>query len=159
MKKLFYLLFALPLFLASCHDDNKLPEVSLDVQMTGQTEITDKGVVVVPQGTVFSVSSITIASSSAEQTALGGASYWLDYVFLGSTIVEPFKIDIDTSTLPVGNHLLQIEVPVLAVDYSPATAYLAYKLQIVEPQTEPTPDPDQPATPETHRVTPQLKVK
>lgn len=159
MKKVIYLLFALPLFLASCHDDNKLPDVSLDVKMSGQTEITDDGVVVVPQGTKFIIEGISIAESSVvkKDVALGGATYFWDYALLGTNIVQPFGIELDTSSAPVGNHLLQIEIPVLAVGYSPATAYIAYKVSIVEP--EETPDnPDEPDTPEIVTVTPQMKA-
>ena len=37
MKKLFYLLFALPLFLISCDDDNKLPDIQMNVEISGAT--------------------------------------------------------------------------------------------------------------------------
>lgn len=159
MKKVIYLLFALPLFLASCHDDNKLPDVSLDVTMSGQTDITDKGVVVIPQGTPLVIEGISIAESSVlkKDVALGGATYFWDYQLLNTNIVQPFGINIDTSSAPIGNHLLQIEIPVLAVGYSPATAYIAYKVSIVEPEETPE-NPDEPSTPETVTITPQMKA-
>lgn len=156
MKKLFYLLLALPLFFVSCSDDNDLPEFQLKIDMSGQTEITDKGVVVVPQGTPFVIESITAVNPSVKDLALGGATYYWDYVFQGSTLVEPFKMEFDTSMLPVGNHLLQIYIPVFAVNYSPCEAVVAYTIRITEPAED---TPDTPGDTQTQTVTPQIKSK
>ncbi len=58
-------------------------------------------------------------------------------------------MSIETGNAPVGNHLLQIECPVFAVDYSAAVAVLTYKVKIVESADEiPSPDAPAPETPE-----------
>lgn len=156
MKKLIYLLFALPLFFVSCSDDDDLPNFQLQIDMTGQTEITDKGVVVVPQGTPLTVESISIVNPSVKDITLGGATYYWDYVFQGSTLIAPFGMVFNTENLPLGSHLLQIYLPVLAVNYSPAEAVASYTVRIVEPLQEGEPVPD---TPASQIVTPQIGAK
>ncbi len=156
MKRLLYLLFALPLFFVACSDDDDLPSFQLQIDMKGQTEITDKGVVVVPQGTPFTIESIKAVNPSVKDLALGGATYYWDYVFQGSNIVSPFGMVFETENLPLGSHLLQIYIPVLAVNYSPAEAVVSYTIKIVEPLEEGEPTPD---TPESQTVTPQIGSK
>ena len=156
MKRLIYLLFALPLFFVSCSDDDDLPNFQVQIDMKGQTEITDKGVIVVPQGTPFTVESITIVNPSVKDITLGGATYYWSYVFQGSTLVAPFGMVFNTENLPLGSHLLQIYMPVFAVDYSPAEAVASYTIKIVEPLEENEPTPD---TPASQTVTPQIGAK
>lgn len=156
MKRLLYLLFALPLFLASCSDDDDLPSFQLQVDMKGQTEITDKGVIVVPQGTPFTIESIQAVNPSVKDLTIGGATYYWDYVFQGSTLVAPFGMKFNTENLPLGSHLLQIYMPIFAVNYSPAEAVASYTIRIVEPLEEGTPEPD---TPASQTVTPSIGSK
>lgn len=156
MKRLFYLLFALPLFLISCSDDDDLPQFQLQVDMKGQTEITENGVIVVPQGTPLTIESIKAVNPSVKDLTIGGATYYWDYVFQGSTLVAPFGITFNTDRLPLGSHLLQIYMPVFAVNYSPAEAIASYTVRIVEPLQEGAPEPD---TPSSHTVTPQVSAK
>lgn len=136
MKRLIYLLFALPLFMVACSDDNDLPKFDLRVEMTGQTEITDNGVIVVPQGTPLTIESLTAVDASAKDLTFGGATYYWDYVFQGSTLVAPFGMTFNTENLPLGSHLLQIYIPVFAVNYSPSEAIASYTVKIVEPSSD-----------------------
>lgn len=62
----------------------------------------------------------------------------------------------NTENLPLGSHLLQIYMPVFAVDYSPAEAVASYTIKIVEPLEENEPTPD---TPASQTVTPQIGAK
>lgn len=156
MKKLLYLLFALPLFFVSCSDDDDLPNFQLQIDMTGQTEITDNGVIVVPQGTPFTVESIKAVNPSVKDLTIGGATYYWDYVFQGSTLIAPFGMEFNTENLPLGSHLLQIYMPVFAVNYSPAEAVASYTIKIVEPLSEGEPTPD---TPATQTTTPHIGAK
>jgi hypothetical protein len=137
MKKLFYLLLALPLFLASCGDDDDYPTFQLDVAMSGQNVTSDDdGVISVTQGDTLAIDSITIVNASTKDIALGGASYYWDHAFIGTTIVVPFGCKIATDNIPVGTHLLQINMPVLAVGYSVMTATVAYKVEILAPTSD-----------------------
>ncbi|WP_303744271.1 hypothetical protein, partial [uncultured Muribaculum sp.] len=73
MKKLFYLLFALPLLLISCDDDNKLPDIQMNVEISGATK--SDGVLYIVQGETLTIDKITVSSTSATKgIALGGAT-------------------------------------------------------------------------------------
>ena len=148
MKKLFYLLFALPLLLISCDDDNKLPDIQMNVEILGATK--SDGVLYIVQGETLTIDKITVSSTSATKgIALGGATYYWDYYPVATTNTVPYTMSIETGNAPVGNHLLQIECPVFAVDYSAAVAVLTYKVKIVESADEiPSPDAPAPETPE-----------
>ena len=129
MKKLFYLLIALPLFMVSCSDDNDLPNVSITANFEGGTQV--NGSYYVVQGDTLFVEGMTLENYGKENATIGGVRYFLDHLTLGSSIVAPYGITIITDNLPVGNHLLQAEMPIYAVGYSICTGYIAKKITIV----------------------------
>ena len=135
MKKLFYLLFALPLLLLSCSDDNNLPELHVG----------------------------RAVNSNAKDIAFGAVTYQLDYGLNYTTVLAPYAMTFDTSNLPVGRHLLRIFFPVYAVDYSPAQALIDYTLVITEPVENPDEGGDEGGETEggetTFTVTPNIKAQ
>lgn len=135
MKRLFLFLFALPLLLlASCSDDDKaFPDFKVKIDITGQSEVTDDGVIVVPAGSMFSVDAISLMSSDAKEITIGGASYYWNYSFKDSNIISPYGMSFITEGLPEGDYMLQIYMSVFAVGYSPAEALLSYHVRIVAP--------------------------
>ena len=132
MKKLLYLLVALPLFLTSCHDDNDLPNFNVQVEFGDGADVS-KGVITVEQGTPLVIESVAPVDYDASNIAFGTVTYILDYGVGVSTNVAPFGIALETGDLPVGRHLLQITFPVFAVDYSVCRAVVSYELIITEP--------------------------
>lgn len=131
MKKLYYLLMALPLLmLSACDDENDLPDVDVLVNIEGATRVND--ILYVVQGDVLDISSITIEDHTKKGAVIGSATYYWDYYNLGGTIVQPYGMEIPTSGLPLGNHLLQIEMSIYAVDYPPCIGFVSYKVVIVK---------------------------
>ena len=104
MKKLLYILLALPLFFASCSDDdNDLPDFRVKVDISGQSEVTENGVIVIPSGNQFSIDAISIVESDAKEIAIGGVSYYWDYILLdASNIIPPYGITFNTTGIPEG---------------------------------------------------------
>lgn len=134
MKKLLYAcLMALPLaFVAtSCDDDENLPNVELNVAVSGGKFI--DGTLFVVQGDTISIDSVTVTNLDKGKAAmLVSATYYWDAFCLGTAIVQPFKFQIVTNdSTPVGQHLLQIETPILADDKSAAIGLLNYSVQVV----------------------------
>lgn len=162
MKKLFYLLFALPLLLLSCSDDNNLPEFDVRVTFSEGTHV-ENGVITVPQGEQFTIESIVPVNSNAKDIAFGAVTYQLDYGLNYTTVLAPYAMTFDTSNLPVGRHLLRIFFPVYAVDYSPAQALIDYTLVITEPVENPDEGGDEGGETEggetTFTVTPNIKAQ
>ena len=162
MKKLFYLLFALPLLLLSCSDDNNLPEFDVRVTFSEGTHV-ENGVITVPQGEQFTIESIVPVNSNAKDIAFGAVTYQLDYGLNYTTVLAPYAMTFDTSNLPVARHLLRIFFPVYAVDYSPAQALIDYTLVITEPVENPDEGGDEGGETEggetTFTVTPNIKAQ
>lgn len=133
MKKVYYfLLMALPiLFFASCDDEKSLPDVDVSIQIEGGVRV--DGIIYVVQGETFSVEAINIQNREQGKEALiTSATYSWDYRYAGVSVTPPFGAEFETEGMELGKHLLQIECPVFAVDKSPASLYMAYKVMIVE---------------------------
>lgn len=133
MKKLFYLLLALPLALISC-DDNKLPDVDAYASFDGGTQVDD--VYYVVKGNVLQVTGVTLVNHGDKEATLGGVRYFWDYMPMATTVIAPYAINIETENMPVGNHLLSAEMPIYAVGYSICTGYIAKKIVIVEEEED-----------------------
>lgn len=131
MKKLFLLLLALPLLMVSCDDDDKLPNVYLKVDGSGG--VSHDGYIYIMQGDELSIEGISVvAEESTTNVRITGAEYFLDYRPVWSTVIAPYAYKLETGNLPTGNHLLEIKCPVLAVGYSPAIAYVSYRIKVVD---------------------------
>lgn len=133
MKKLYYFfLLALPmLFMASCDDDNNLPDVDVSVKIDGAVNI--EGILYAVQGDTLSIESITVVNREEGKSAIiTSASYSWDYRYAGVSVTPPYGAKFATENMAVGPHLLQIECPLFAVDKSAAVLFFAYKVIIVE---------------------------
>ncbi len=152
MKKLFYLLLALPLVFVACDDnddDDKFPEVRVGFETSGSTVV--DGRIYVVQGDTLSIDSIGVeAVNSNKQVAIGAVTYYWDYLAIGTNVVKPYNISLITKNVPLGNHLLQVECSLLAVDYPIVTAFFTYPVTVVATAEEipsggtNTPDPVNP---------------
>lgn len=131
MKKVLYLLMALPLFLASCDDDdNDFPRVKIGVEVSG-CQVVD-GVIYVVQGDTLSVDSLSVVAVDGKtRVAIAAVNYYWDRMYVETNVIPPFQFTIDTGKAMIGRHLLHIRSSLLAVDYPPVIAYLDYPVKIV----------------------------
>lgn len=135
MKKILFLLAALPMMmLMSCKDDNDLPDVDIYADIQGGTQVENAYYVV--QGTPIDVAQVVLVNNGDKEASIGGVRYYLDYMPIGTSIVAPYSISIETAQLPVGRHLLQAEMPIYAVDYSICTGYLSKVITVVAEQED-----------------------
>ncbi len=146
MKKLFYLFLALPLLFVSCDDDKDLPNVEIYATFDGGTQVDD--VYYIVQGQELQVTGVTLVNHDDKEASLGGVRYFWDYMPIGTTITQPYAITISTEEMPVGNHLLQAEMPIYAVGYSICTGFMAKKIAVVA-EEEDIPAVDTPADSKT----------
>ncbi len=136
MKKWFYLMLVavLPVMaasLASCNDDDDLPNV--DISLT-----VDKGTVV--DGTIYGVvgdtiqiASINVVNNEAGKAAtVTNVNYYWDGVPYGPSAFSPFGMTFPIpEDMTVGDYQIGITATVLAVDKSIAVAALTYPVKIV----------------------------
>lgn len=146
MKKIFsILLLALPLafMTTSCSDDDDLPNVDITVNMSNCKQLDD--VVYVVRGQILNIDGISVKNLDGNKPALiTRASYFWDYTLLGTSVVAPYGFEIATIApdeegvggTPLGKHLLEIEMPVLAEDKAVATGIVAFVVQVVESEDD-----------------------
>lgn len=130
-------LFSTSAMLVSCDDDDdNMPNVDVRVNVENATVV--DGNIYVVEGNEFSIASITVTNNIEGKAALiTSASYYWDFDFVGTNYLSPFGLKIFTGEYTgLGEHLLQINCPVYAVDKAPAIAYLQYNVVVVKDQSE-----------------------
>ena len=139
MKKLFYLLFALPLlaFMASCDDDDKdLPNVDITIDYSGAVEV--DGVVTLAQGEVLTINAINVTSVNTKKKAiLGNVTYYIDGEPVGTTGVAPYSAEVSTDGLDVGAHSLAFFAQVLEEGKAPGFAVFSFPFMLTAPGENP----------------------
>ncbi len=131
-KSLFLILLLLVPALAfmSCDDDKDLPNVNFTVAF--ENPVVDNTVYVVAGDTV-KLTSVTVQNVETNKAAaVTGVNYYLDGYYLGASIFAPYPISIPVSeSAEPGEHFLELEAGVVAVDKSPAFAVLGYDIEVV----------------------------
>lgn len=137
MKKVFYLLLFLPLFMVSCDDDHDddFPRVKMSVDISGAKVINNT--IYVVQGDTLSIDSIgVVAVDHNRQVVIAATSYYWDRMYVGTSTIPPFDFSVDTGLLMNGRHLLQMRSSLLAVDYPPVVAFITYPVRIVADESD-----------------------
>ena len=136
MKKLLYFLIALPmLILASCHDENDLPDVNVGITYTGATSL--DGSLYIVQGDTVTIDSVYVTPVNPNSRALvANVTYFLDQRLMSYSPIAPFSMGFLTENLPVGKHTLRLDMTVLEVDREPGTYYLLVPLTVVADSTK-----------------------
>ena len=96
MKRIFYLLFVLPLLLVSCKDDDDMPNVDFKVEISGGKFVNNT--IYVVKGDTLKVEKIEIVSHD-KKVAMGEVSYFWDGRFLFTNPIPPYKISIATDKM------------------------------------------------------------
>lgn len=135
MKKFLYLLFALPLLVFSaCHDDDDVPNVDLDIQLSGVT--VKDNVIYVVQGEPITIESVSLVNNTDKKGTLGVVSYYWDYMRVGSQVISPYTATFETTNEPVGNHLLALDCGIYVEDYPVCFGVAQFKVKIVSSADE-----------------------
>lgn len=107
-------------FLASCSDDDQIPSANLEITFKNAAMVNNNLVTVQATDVAdfFGVDGITVKSTNGNATVLSTVDYYIDHNYVGSNAISPFSATFDTSTLPVGNHLLEMRFAILQIDKS-----------------------------------------
>lgn len=135
MKKLFYLLFLLPLAMfVSCDNDDDLAEVDFNVTASGVT-LADNSFYTV-QGETVSVDQVSVKSLTDKSATVTGIRYFIDGVPVFGSIESPYSISFSTENFAAGTHSLSIEATVLQVDKSITNCAINLPLTIVAEESD-----------------------
>jgi len=131
MKKLFYLLFLLPLaFLASCNDDDDLPQV--DFSITISNVALNNNAFYSVKGDVVTIDNVSVKSLTDQNAYVTGVRYFLNGIPIFGTIESPFICELETKDLSTGTYTLNVTSTILQVDKSIANGIINYPLIIVD---------------------------
>lgn len=132
MKKLFYLLFVLPLaFFASCDDDDNLPNVDFTVTLSNVSQLDNMYYVV--KGDSLVVDGLSVKSLTGQAATVTGVRYLLDgFPLTYPSIVYPFSVKINTANLSPAVYDLGIQCTVLQVDKSICNTAVGVPFTVVE---------------------------
>lgn len=144
MKRLLFLLLALPLLMTSCKDDDDMPNVDFNVDITGGVNV--GGVIYVVKGDTLKINSVEIVSHDDKNAAIGAVSYFWDGNFLLTNPIPPYGIKITTGQMAINKHHLHFNCPVYVVDYPILTAYFDYQVRLVDVPDSIPEGPTQPIT-------------
>ena len=150
-QTLFYnLLLLLPLcfMAAACDDDNaNLPNVSISATISGG--VLDNEEIYVVQGTDLVIDGLTLVNNSGKEGTLGAVTYYWDHYLVGTNIVQPYGLTINTADQKLGRHLLQAQMPIYVVDHPICYGFIQYYVNIVATEAElPGGGTDTPDTPD-----------
>lgn len=136
MKKLFLSLLLLPAVAAftGCSSDSEdLPDVDMEVTISGGVQDPDDNKIYCGQGTDLVVESVTAIPTNGKKTTVGLTTYYLNGLPQYQTVTQPFGCTLPTDGLAVGEYAFQIKSAVYQVDKTPAIVLMSYDLVIVEP--------------------------
>lgn len=138
MKLIRCFLLALPaLFISSCDHHDDLPDIDVNLTVTGCVVHDNTMYVLKEDG--FEVVSATLENRSSKSAVIGSIVYLWDSARVGDSVTAPYSYNFNTSDTEAGPHLFQMEAAIYAVDYPPATASLSCDVVVVE-STDDIPD-------------------
>lgn len=131
MKKLLYLLLALPLMLVSCSNDDDYPEVRVGVDYTGATTV--DGTLYVVRGDTLNIDSVYVTPIDASKPAvISSVTYVLNGVSLGIAPTSPYSLSILTEPLKAGKYDLRLQMGVFQNGKTPGIAYVTLPVAVVD---------------------------
>lgn len=132
MKKLFYLLFLLPLtFFGACTNDDDVPQVDLTLTLDGVTQNPETEQFYIINGSEASVQSLVAKSLTDKAAVCTNCIFYIDGLQITDTFLEPFASDIPTAALSPGLHYLEARTTILQVDKSISVGYISIPIQVV----------------------------
>ena len=140
MKKLFNILFALPLLLTvACSNDNDIPNVSLSIETSGCWKVDNDSRIYVVEGDTMMINGIYVQSLDGKKAAITSATYYLNTIPYSEPFMAPYSTIIPSAYLKEGNNLLAASMIIGVVDYPIQSALAEWTVTLV-PTKEDLPD-------------------
>lgn len=138
MKKFFsIMLMLLPLtILATACDDDDDDMPNVGVQCTISGGVFEGNVIYVTPGSTLRIDGLTLINHTDKDAALGAVSYYWDHYLVGTNPTAPYELELDTSDMQPGIHLLQAQMPIYVVGYPICWGYIQYEVYIVTDESQ-----------------------
>ena len=140
MKKLIYLLLALPMMalaLTSCDDsDDDNPQVKIDFSYSGAVISESQVYVVQPDTLCIDSIGVSAVRPGHKAMCVGPVNYWIDGVPVGSNFLPPFGICIKSADLSVGSHTLTAQIGIAEEGYALSTAVTSIRINVVADEAD-----------------------
>lgn len=119
MKKLKYLLLALPLFaFTSCDDDGKdIPDVTLTTEIYGYYYVEGQSTRYVLPDDELVFGSVSVTDNNGKNSAVTGVIYSINGMGYFAANLQPFSCVIPTNMLLEGNNIITLDMTVAVVGY------------------------------------------
>ena len=131
MKKLFYLLYLLPLsLLFSCDSDKDFSPVDMTLTLSGVTLYNQNFYSIA--GDDVTIQSLTTKAQDGKNSAVSNVVFYLDGMPLWGLPGNPFDGIISSEDLPAGNHTLDVTGTLLEEGSSIMTFAASYNLIVVD---------------------------
>lgn len=131
IKKLIYILFAVPLMmLSACSDDDDMAQVDLTFQLSGVTLVDDTFYTI--SGETVSVDGVVAKSLTSDPATIQRVQYTLDGFRLPIELDNPFGTEFSTTDFGLGTHRLGMSGVVLQEDKTITEVAVQMPLKIVE---------------------------
>lgn len=133
MKKLFYLLFLLPIAMfSSCSNDDELANVDLTLTLDGVTQTEENGIFYTVEGNDITIEGVDVKSLSGKDAILVNVIYYFQgYPLIGNP-ANPFLGTFSTEDLEPGTYNLSLRAEVLEVDKSITSIATNYPIVVVK---------------------------
>ena len=130
MKKLLYLLLLLPLgLLASCSDDNDLPDV--DVNVSFDNVVAADNQLYVVKGDSLKVTGVYIKGNNNQTAVINSINYMWNNTLVLWNPISPYNADFVTDHTKPGTYLLTLNMDIAQVDKTLAYCILDFKVTVV----------------------------
>lgn len=141
MKKFLLSLMILPalgLFTSCSNDGDDLPEVDMEVTISGGVQSPDDNKIYIEQGTPLVIESVNAISRNGKKTTLGLTTYYLNGIAQYQTVTVPFGCTLSTAQLEPGEYSFTIRSAVYQIDKSAAYVVMTYDLVVEAPTSDGT---------------------
>jgi len=127
LKYLFILIF--PLLVCGCEKDSELNPIKCDIKYKISSDSFEIGEHI----NINDISIIPIVPSSGID--IQKVEFFLGNKNIGTCLYPPFELDYEIPDLPIGEHLLQIDVYLTANGYDNTSLWIKQNIEINKPQT------------------------
>lgn len=132
MKKLLYLLLALPFALMGTSCSNDLPDVNVDMTFSNAAKEGNTIYAVQTDSIPLTIDGFKVVATDGKPATIANITYGWDGFPAPQLTFSNLPMEINMANQKVGTHVLQMSATILEVDKSVAYSYMEIPIKVVE---------------------------